>query len=320
MSTDPESIASIIQGQTDLPSGVVPGGEEDQAALLTCTWTHPPEDEPETDGLDLKTHYSDPAGTSNPLGTGGSYLDLLLGFPETRGMVAHKIDIASLPTASFRQTPTPGPVDNKQENETQSHDYSQYQIRAASPPNASINIPPSLAQLASQSSITISIPSFASDFNTQHVTASFDERGEMGGKRRKLPHQRAGWKEMDEEPKLKRRRGGRKAANTSGDDQGQGTEGVDMMHHQSQGSGQGEMYLVHHHDPQNSQQQQQQQQQQQMPDPGPGASLGEMAAAGTENKPVEGDFPQFHQQQPSSSSQPQQQPQQQQDNQPQPDT
>ena len=77
MSTDPDSIASIIQGQTDLPSGVVPGGDEDQAALLTCTC--PPGSSRfaqrgllGADSTDLKTHYSDSAGSSNPLGTGGA--------------------------------------------------------------------------------------------------------------------------------------------------------------------------------------------------------------------------------------------------------
>lgn len=38
-----------------------------------------------------------------------------------------------------------------------------------------------------------------------------EDTGEMGGKRRKLPHERAGWKEMDQEPRTKRKRGGRRA-------------------------------------------------------------------------------------------------------------
>jgi hypothetical protein len=37
------------------------------------------------------------------------------------------------------------------------------------------------------------------------------DRGEMGGKRRKAPHERAGWKEMDDE---KRRDGAAEAAAT----------------------------------------------------------------------------------------------------------
>ena len=44
----------------------------------------------------------------------------------------------------------------------------------------------------------------------------YGELGEMGGKRRKAPHDRAGWKEMDENPGKKRR--GRKAREGSGGD------------------------------------------------------------------------------------------------------
>lgn len=132
----------------------------------------------------------------------------------------------------------------------------------------------------------------------------------MGGKRRKLPHQRAGWKEMDQEPKAKRRRGGRKPANTSENEHGQGTEGSDMIHHQPQGDGRGDMYLVHHHDPQ-----QHQQQNQRISEPNPGVSLGEMAAGtGNEEKPIENDFPQFPQPIQQAEPQPQQ------DDQLQPDT
>ena len=80
---------------------------------------------------------------------------------------------------------------------------------------------------------------------------------------------------------------------------------MDMLHHQAQGEGQEGMYLIHH-DPQQAQQQQ-------MSDPNAGVSLGEMAAGtGNEGKPIESDFPQFQ------SSIQQSQPQQ--ENEPQPET
>jgi len=48
----------------------------------------------------------------------------------------------------------------------------------------------------------------------------------MGGKRRKLPHERAGWKEMDQEPRTKRKRGGRSTEdNANGNGAGEGSMG-----------------------------------------------------------------------------------------------
>jgi hypothetical protein len=48
----------------------------------------------------------------------------------------------------------------------------------------------------------------------------------MGGKRRKLPHERAGWKEMDREPRTKRKRGPRRqGSEMEGNDNG----GMDNM-------------------------------------------------------------------------------------------
>jgi hypothetical protein len=72
----------------------------------------------------------------------------------------------------------------------------------------------------------------------------------MGGKRRKLPHERAGWKEMDDEPKPKRKRGGRRSENATsvaghvgnGNGNAGNTFGMDMMH-QSPGGGMSTMGL-----------------------------------------------------------------------------
>lgn len=80
-----------------------------------------------------------------------------------------------------------------------------------SPPNPTIAIPPSLAELAAQSTVTINIPNLDIDYS--HINfPKGEDTGEMGGKRRKLPHERAGWKEMDQEPRPKRKRGGRRNA------------------------------------------------------------------------------------------------------------
>lgn len=148
-------------------------------------------------------------------------------------------------------------------------------MRAASPRNQLVNIPPSLAEVAAQSNITLNIPSLASDFATLHQTVPpFEERGEMGGKRRKLPHERAGWKEMDQEPKLKRRRGGRRP--------GIGQATIDLMHQHPQGEIQDDGPSFVHHNPEAN-----------VVGGagglGAGASLGQMAAAGeAEGKPNEG--------------------------------
>lgn len=37
IASEPQSIASLIEGGGDVPLGAVTGGDEDQAALLTCT-------------------------------------------------------------------------------------------------------------------------------------------------------------------------------------------------------------------------------------------------------------------------------------------
>lgn len=80
-------------------------------------------------------------------------------------------------------------------------------VRSHSPVNASIPIPAALQALAS-STQPISVPSYdMTEFTGEQVS----DRGEMGGKRKKQPHERAGWKEMDEQGLLKKRStGGRK--------------------------------------------------------------------------------------------------------------
>ncbi|OCF42811.1 hypothetical protein I317_03413 [Kwoniella heveanensis CBS 569] len=84
--------------------------------------------------------------------------------------------------------------------------------RSPSPPIPGIPLPNSLVRLASQALSNYDLPNLALMTGQQAIEQAslaneLAERGEMGGKRRKEPHQRAGWKEMDEQPQgLKRRR------------------------------------------------------------------------------------------------------------------
>ena len=80
-------------------------------------------------------------------------------------------------------------------------------LRPHSPINESVPIPDALKRLA-ESTQSVDIPTYdMSEFTTENVS----DRGEMGGKRKKQPHERAGWKEMDEQGLLKKRHvGGRK--------------------------------------------------------------------------------------------------------------
>lgn len=93
--------------------------------------------------------------------------------------------------------------------------------RAASPQNSSIPIPPALMDIAlTRRPIDLAPLAFSKSLVTHTGSGAgigsssggendpYGERGEMGGKRRKLPHERAGWKEMEEvdgEPEPKRR-------------------------------------------------------------------------------------------------------------------
>jgi hypothetical protein len=95
-----------------------------------------------------------------------------------------------------------------------------------SPPNPAIIIPPSLAELAAQSTVTLNIPNLELNDYSHINFPKGDDTGEMGGKRRKQPHERAGWKEMDQEPRTKRKRGGRRAEdNGNGNGNGEGSMG-----------------------------------------------------------------------------------------------
>ncbi|WRT66165.1 uncharacterized protein IL334_003118 [Kwoniella shivajii] len=99
----------------------------------------------------------------------------------------------------------------QQQGETQVNNQ-----RSPSPPNPSIPIPNSLAKLANQTISSLSLPDPSILYGQEAVEraallAHVGDRGEMGGKRRKAPHERAGWKEMDSQPNGAKRRRGRKS-------------------------------------------------------------------------------------------------------------
>lgn len=68
----------------------------------------------------------------------------------------------------------------------------------ASPLDTSIAIPAALSELAASAT---DVPYFAPlpPLPTAEELVLAPDRGEMGGKRRKAPHERAGWKEMEED-------------------------------------------------------------------------------------------------------------------------
>ncbi|TYJ53447.1 hypothetical protein B9479_005944 [Cryptococcus floricola] len=81
--------------------------------------------------------------------------------------------------------------------------------RSPSPP-LPLPIPPSLNRLASNALSGFHSPALQplpAPVDQAQVAAQMDygDRGEMGGKRRKLPHQRAGWAEMEQQSGKKRR-------------------------------------------------------------------------------------------------------------------
>ncbi|RSH81595.1 hypothetical protein EHS25_006217 [Saitozyma podzolica] len=82
--------------------------------------------------------------------------------------------------------------------------------RSASPVDTSVQIPSALAELAASNgpALHLDIPSADAVIDATFAYNDYGERGEMGGKRKKAPHERAGWKEMDENRGRKR---GRKA-------------------------------------------------------------------------------------------------------------
>jgi hypothetical protein len=76
--------------------------------------------------------------------------------------------------------------------------------------DTSVQIPSALAELAASNgpALHLDIPSADAVIDATFAYNDYGERGEMGGKRKKAPHERAGWKEMDENRGRKR---GRKA-------------------------------------------------------------------------------------------------------------
>ncbi|OXH20152.1 hypothetical protein J010_00033 [Cryptococcus neoformans] len=87
------------------------------------------------------------------------------------------------------------------------HGHSQ---RSPSPPDPSIPIPSSLNRLANTALahyVPPALPPLPGAIDQAAVAAAIDygDRGEMGGKRRKLPHQRAGWADMENSQNKKRR-------------------------------------------------------------------------------------------------------------------
>lgn len=85
--------------------------------------------------------------------------------------------------------------------------HGEISIRPASPPNASVPIDdPALRALAEQTSAAapLSVPAPFTAYPP--VLEDYGALGEMGGKRRKMPHERAGWNEMDQQGIRKRGR------------------------------------------------------------------------------------------------------------------
>ncbi|WWC89563.1 uncharacterized protein L201_004487 [Kwoniella dendrophila CBS 6074] len=101
-----------------------------------------------------------------------------------------------------------GVTSAQNQNHEQTQNQDQNERRSITPSNNNNGdippIPSSLARLASQTISSLSLPD-PNILNGQEVIeqaallADYGDRGEMGGKRRKLPHERAGWKEMDEQ-------------------------------------------------------------------------------------------------------------------------
>ncbi|WVN88152.1 uncharacterized protein L203_103353 [Cryptococcus depauperatus CBS 7841] len=88
--------------------------------------------------------------------------------------------------------------------------------RSASPPNPTVPIPASLSRLATNALSTFhspAVPSLPAPVDHVSIATSVDygDRGEMGGKRRKQPHERAGWADMDKDVGTGKRRRTRKS-------------------------------------------------------------------------------------------------------------
>ncbi|KGB74661.2 hypothetical protein CNBG_0499 [Cryptococcus deuterogattii R265] len=83
-----------------------------------------------------------------------------------------------------------------------SHGHGQ---RSPSPPNPSIPIPSSLNRLANTALAHYVPPAIPPLPGAIDEAVDYGDRGEMGGKRRKLPHQRAGWADMENSQSKKRR-------------------------------------------------------------------------------------------------------------------
>lgn len=87
----------------------------------------------------------------------------------------------------------------------------------ASPPDSTVPIPSSLAALATpapDAPYLAPLPPM-DDFPGAAETVALD-RGEMGGKRRKAPHERAGWKEILEEEERQKAEAAQQAQQVSG--------------------------------------------------------------------------------------------------------
>lgn len=99
--------------------------------------------------------------------------------------------------------------------------------RSLSPPNTNINIDPALASLAHIASTSRAEYTTPHQEN-YHLPTSYGGLGEMGGKRKKAPHERAGWNEMQGDPGPKKR--GRKKASElplNAEASGSGGEGLE---------------------------------------------------------------------------------------------
>ncbi|KAK6910298.1 hypothetical protein I203_104330 [Kwoniella mangroviensis CBS 8507] len=112
--------------------------------------------------------------------------------------------------------------------------------RSTSPLNPTIPIPNTLARLASQTISNLSLPDPTllkgqEEIEQAALLADQYDRGEMGGKRRKLPHERAGWAEMDQQQQSSQSNpnGVKRRRTRKSDHNAVGTEGQYPIHVES---------------------------------------------------------------------------------------
>ncbi|WWC93979.1 hypothetical protein V866_000817 [Kwoniella sp. B9012] len=137
---------------------------------------------------------------------------------ETGEVVTHHVRTDQPPLAPLPGEKQPAPastsgISSPAQHRTPQPSFTAYQPgeiprsrieRSTSPLNPTIPIPNTLARLASQTISNLSLPDPTllkgqEEIEQAALLADEYDRGEMGGKRRKLPHERAGWAEMDQQ-------------------------------------------------------------------------------------------------------------------------